>query len=445
MMLDTVINYDAIKSYAKEYGCKIDELVALSPKNDPFYVGTRGDHQLGNWFADLWQRFGYGSGVHIRRVHYQIISQSPPVLMPNGLPYENTEACWDILSMASKTARYLELVDPAAFVDRRNPEAQDFDSADADEPSLYVSERLWELPSLPELPEFPEYQLLDWRGHQRYHIEIWAEKSTMNDVLLPLCEKYQATLQTGLGELSITATLAAVERVQRYDKPTRILYVSDFDPAGQSMPVAVARKIEYFMRLLADQGADDLPDVELLPVVLTQEQVRQYRLPRTPIKESERRASRFEARFGSGAVELDALEALYPGELARVLTKHILRYYDEGLYRHVDRVRQGLSRELESIRGRVLDQHSSEIDALQQEYGAIRGEFQARLAEQTERMVALWRSIAAGLREQEPDLDDYPIPEAREADELDGSLYDSERDYLEQLSYYKLFQGKEQL
>jgi hypothetical protein len=41
--------------------------------------------------------------------------------------------------------------------------------------------------------------------------------------------------------------------------------------------------------------------------------VRQYRLPRTSIKPSELRKQRFEDTFGTGAVELDALETLHPG------------------------------------------------------------------------------------------------------------------------------------
>ena len=57
-------------------------------------------------------------------------------------------------------------------------------------------------------------------------------------------------LQTGLGELSITATLALVHRLEQALKPARIFYVSDFDPAGQSMPVSVSRKVEYFVRTL---------------------------------------------------------------------------------------------------------------------------------------------------------------------------------------------------
>src|SRR5207244_12427132 len=106
----------------------------------------------------------------------------------------------------------------------------------------------------------------------------------------------------------------------------RILYVSDFDPAGQSMPVAVARKIEYFVRTL---GLD--VDVRVFPVVLTLDQIQYYRLPRTPIKETERRRTGFESRHGEGAVELDALEALYPGELTSVLSQYIEEYYAASL------------------------------------------------------------------------------------------------------------------
>jgi hypothetical protein len=40
----------------------------------------------------------------------------------DGMPYENTEGCWDYLNEASKQARYLRLVSPEAIVDHRNPE-----------------------------------------------------------------------------------------------------------------------------------------------------------------------------------------------------------------------------------------------------------------------------------------------------------------------------------
>ncbi len=181
----------------------------------------------------------------------------------------------------------------------------------------------------------------------------------MNDVLIPLCRQYGAVLQTGLGELSITATLAAVSRLQQAEKPARILYVSDFDPAGQSMPVAVSRKIEYFVRTL------DLDvDVRLFPVILTLDQVRRYQLPRTPIKETERRRESFEGRHGEGAVELDALEALYPGELQDILSQYLEMYYDTTLYGRTEEARGEIEEQLSALWQQVVGRYGEDVAEL---------------------------------------------------------------------------------
>src|SRR2546421_9461049 len=81
------MDYEQIKQRARATGQKVTDLIALAPQNDPFYTGTPNDLALGQWFALLWQAFGYTKGVHIRRVHYKIVSQDPPVVLPNGVPY----------------------------------------------------------------------------------------------------------------------------------------------------------------------------------------------------------------------------------------------------------------------------------------------------------------------------------------------------------------------
>lgn len=432
------MNYSSIKELAKLHKCRVTDLIALAPNNDPFYAGTPGDWAVGEWFSELWQRFGYGYGVHIRRVHYQIISQDTPVLMPNGLPYENTETCWNFLSQASKMARYLDLVDPGAFVDRRNPEPHVFAVHALAEPSIDVHNYSWGAADFPSFPDLPDYYIHNYEGQQRYHLEIWCEKSTMNDVLLPLCGQYRVNLVTGVGEMSITSVLELTRRMN--GKPVRIFYVSDFDPAGQSMPCAVARKVEYFQHKHGDDA-----DVMLFPIVLTAEQVQQYRLPRTPIKETEKRAGRFEERYGAGAVELDALEALHPGELARVLRTEIGRYYDRALDGRVFDAKAALGNELDNIRQAVIDAHQTEIDALRAEYEAIRGDFERRMGGYGRRLESLWQAISDELEEATPDVDDYPVPEADEANERPGALYDSERDYLDQMTHYKRYQGKDEV
>lgn len=87
-------NYEEIKREAKArrkagLNCTTRDLIALSPQNDPFYVGSKADLEKVRWFGDIWQRFGYTSGVHLRRVHYQLVSQDPPVVKPDGLLYDS--------------------------------------------------------------------------------------------------------------------------------------------------------------------------------------------------------------------------------------------------------------------------------------------------------------------------------------------------------------------
>jgi hypothetical protein len=431
------MDYTTIKQLAKQLNCKVTDLIALAPQNDPFYVGTSGDWINGQWFASLWQHFGYTTGVHTRRVHYHIISQKTVVRLPNGTPYENTESCWNFLVQASKLARYLELVDPAAFADRRNPDPAIFALPTEIEPIIEVWNDLWEAPTLPEFPDLPGYRIEGYIGQQDYHIEIWCEKSTMNDILLPLCRRYGINLQTGLGEMSITATLALAQRLKALGKPSRIFYVSDFDPAGEDMPVSVSRKLERFIRSLSEEL-----DVRLFQVALNAKQVHHFQLPRTPIKETERRRGAFEDRYGAGAVELDALEAVHPGELARMISYYIERYYDIHLPGDVQVAYDTLAADLENQRQAIIARHQDEIDRLRAEYARLRAETEARITHCTAQMTALWQTIANELTAAMPDVYDYPIPQAEPAIELGEGLYNSERSYLEQLVVYKRHQGK---
>lgn len=432
------VDYEWIKQCAKQNRVSVNDLIVLAPQNDPFYTGTPNDWALGQWFAGLWHSFGLDR-AHIRRVHYQIVSQDPPIVLPNGKPYENTVECWDILNLASKAARYLRLVDPEAFNDRRTPEVMLYaENGSAGEPEVRIYGSVYRNDAqLPDFPDLPYYSVSGYEPLQFYHLEIWCEKSTMNDVLVPLCQRYGANLQTGMGEMSITATLALVRRLQQAGKPARILYVSDFDPAGQSMPVAVSRKIEYFVRTF---GLD--LDIRLFPVVLTLQQVQYYRLPRTPIKETERRRGGFEARHGEGAVELDALEALYPGQLEQLLSQYIESYYDTSLVDRVHQQEAAVNRALESAWQTVTGQYEQEISALRSEYGRLCQEFEGRLTEYRERLKVTWQAIRRDLGDWVETVNEYPVPQSYPGRELGTGLYNSERPYLEQVEAYKEFQGR---
>jgi hypothetical protein len=297
-----LFEYENLKRLARQIDRPVKDLMALAPGNDPFYAGVPYRRREGKWFAALWDRFEFPDGVHLRRIHYVLVSvaeKGEEILRPDGKRYLNTDNDWHLLDRASLAARYLDLVPADAFVDRRNSEPQIFAPQTVDtEFTIHLANGEVEESYFADFPDLPE---LDFHLHpdQDYMVEVWVEKSSQNDWLVPLCQAREVNLVVGIGELSEVACRQLVWRVHRFGKPTRILYISDFDPGGRSMPVAAARKIEFNL-LKSEIEAD----ITLQPVILTEDQCLDCRLPRTPIKETERRKDRFEERFGAGATEL---------------------------------------------------------------------------------------------------------------------------------------------
>lgn len=428
-----MFEYEDIKQLARETGCKVTDLTVLAPGNDPFYAGVPFRRQRAEWFAELWERFGFQHGVHLRRIHYVLVSQPEPIRWPNGKPYENTENDWTVLDTASLAARYLGLIPPDVLVDRRNPAPLILaGSSFSPEPAIFLTGAAIDI----DLPsEFPVsgLALTGFGRGQDYLVEVWAEKSTMNDILGPLAHRFGFNLVTGVGEMSETATRLAVERAVEANKPMRILYVSDFDPAGRSMPVAVARKIEH--KLYA-AGID--ADITLQPIVLTPEQCAEYELPRTPIKGTEKRAARFEYRFGSGATELDALEALHPGKLAEIIESEVTRYIDPTLTSRVGAAESGIYRTIRSIEGGLRERYAEEIEGMSDRYDSLLAE----AAEIESDASDLWDRMDDNLREEKPEINVAMIPSPRDPDPVEEPLYDAGRDYFEQLDHYHAWQRR---
>jgi hypothetical protein len=340
-------DYENIKAFAKTEGVKITDLLALAPQNDPFYAGTETDIARGKWFRDIWERAGFTNSVHLRRVHYWAVSQKEPVLMHNNKAYENTDPCWDYLVMSSKMARYLGYVRIEDVIDNKNPKPTVNMNPGELEPSFQIN-----VPNLDN--PYVWVNGLNAASVQPYHVEIWCEKSTMNDVLEPLASKYGANVVTFQGEVSISACYDLAVRIKENGgKPCRVFYLSDFDPAGQSMPVAMSRKVQFMLQYCE---LFDL-DVKIRPLCLTADQVRAYDLPRIPIKESEKRGPAFEATHGTGAVELDALEALHPGTLGRIVETELMEYFSLEAAREVRRNREGLKREVDNAIREITSKH----------------------------------------------------------------------------------------
>jgi hypothetical protein len=179
-----------IKALGKRVQRKLVSLLTLSRDVDPFLADTPVRLRAARWFAELWNTLGLRPGIHLRKIHYMLVSQPTPVIMPDGRPYENTVRCAAILSAAGRDARYNELIPANAIVDARaaapeiNLSDEEESSAEIDTFEGYVATLGLET-ALEVVLRAPEIRLTEPVINQRYHVEIWIEKSTMADILTP--------------------------------------------------------------------------------------------------------------------------------------------------------------------------------------------------------------------------------------------------------------------
>ena len=236
------------------------------------------------------------------------------------------------------------------------------------------------------------------------------------------------TLITGVGELSHTHCNMLVNRVLKHRRKTRILYISDFDPAGDGMPVSIARKIEHILRR---DDHDDL-DIRLDPLLLTATQVKRttyhaFRSRTATERKGISRPATAKARSSSTRWRPSTPANCTP----RPGTCRSLPRADTRDPKEIATVTNQLERHAGEVRETVLDHHGDEIahlradfdrmkedhpthqeamEALVAEYedrmarriGAINTEV-ARFYDQAEPVIA---DIATDLETDKPDPDD---------------------------------------
>jgi hypothetical protein len=230
--------------------------------------------------------------------HYVLVSAGG-VVKPNGELYRNTAAddAW-LNEVAGKRARWLKYVDFDRIDDNRN-----------DEPVVYRPER----PRPPRVEVYgsvgsyaygeieearlgrcrPSAYLDNFAARQRYAFAFFGEKSSLDPVVRPLAQRYEADMYLGNGELSDTRIKRMAGDAAADGRPLIAFCFSDFDPAGVQMRVSIARKLQAFKILF-------FPDLrgQVVPVALDLSQALALRLPTTPVKEGEKRRDRWQQAYG---------------------------------------------------------------------------------------------------------------------------------------------------
>jgi hypothetical protein len=410
-------------------GGSLKDMTVLDVKNDPFRIDTPARHRDGRWLATTAQELGLGDRrIHLRGLHYMLIGRPKP----DGIPYRNTDADWLWLQGdAAKAARWLGYIPFEQIADQRNaePEIRVFSRP---WPRGYLSTEIdFEIPSDIE----PELFAFDFRGVQAYKIVMFGEKSSLADVLAPLARVYEADLYLPTGEISDTMMYRMATTGAADGRPMVVLCFSDADPAGWQMPVSIARKLQAFKalgsvqvraedalgnRCLVDADTGAL-DFTVYRVALVPDQVRQYDLPSTPLKDTEKRAGKWRAAMGVEQTEIDALASLRPDLLRQIARDALGRFYDDTLARRVQQYRdEWLGRAREMLAPTLDDGRLAEIRAAAEEQLDTMRQQIAELSEQ------LRIDVDAS------DLPPIELPEATDPGGDGSPLVDSRWDFAEQ-------------
>jgi hypothetical protein len=195
-----------------------------------------------------------------------------------------------------------------------------------------------------------------------------------------------------------------------------VLYFADCDPAGWQMAISVSRKLQALKVLFFG----DL-DMEMHRVGLVPDQVREYGLPSTPLKDTERRGDKWVQAMGVQQTEIDALAALQPDVLTQMARDAIAPFFDSTL----DARRLRIARQWREAAQQAVDEQGGEqLDQLRVDAADRLTEIRDRLGEIAEEI-----HIDADMFDL-PDVPELPVPE------LDGDrpdpLFDSRWDFAEQ-------------
>lgn len=340
---------DILRQAVAEHRGSLGDWTVLAAKNDPYRADQPRFREAGDWFALHWERLGRRFDLHCRGYHYVLLGEEKP----NGQPYRNIDKDWVwVQEQAIDGARWNGLIPFEAIADQRNQEPV-IRNVRRTEPLTFVYAGSVAV-GLPEELE-PQVGLVPREeggllAVQPFRIAIFGEKVSLDNVIGPIVQQYGASVYLPTGESSDALVYALMRDAAEDGRPLVVLYLSDCDPAGYQMAISVARKMQALRDLY-------FPDVSyrLHRVALTPEQVREFELPSTPLKESERRGDRWRAAFGIEQTEIDALATLRPDLLKDLLTDALDRFYDHTLDRRVEDAIREWERQAQELLDASLD------------------------------------------------------------------------------------------
>jgi hypothetical protein len=300
----------------------------------------------------------------LRQLHYQFVSQNWIV---------NHDTAYKKLGSILDDCRYAGLIDWGAIEDRgRRP---------------YIEYSVDDIPDALQ-DTIDQYKLNRQHG-QSVYVELWSEKDALSGILSKSTNKYHIQLVINKGYTSSSAAYKAYERVVaaiENGQSVKILYFGDHDPSGLDMIRDIRERLLHFLSAGTkmqdenglhtwwDEGHFNVHDVlawidnntsvdsyklyekfnegdedatedyiryrrlmyiedqnlfEVVPIGLTMEQIKKYKLPPNPTKMTDSRSSEYIKKFGKTCWEVDALK---PDVLRRIVETNIEGVIDVDMY-----------------------------------------------------------------------------------------------------------------
>lgn len=185
----------------------------------------------------------------------------------------------------------------------------------------------------------------DLQQSQPHHIELFAEKITVQRILQPVAADYTLPLTIGRGFCSLPTTKNIVDRYFASGKESLIVIAAtDLDPDGEQIVDALGKSLRD------DFG---IYDVRLVKAGVTPQQVEAYSLPPScEAKVTSSNFKRFSAAHGSDAYELEALK---PAQLQDCMREAIDSVLDIAAYNaEVEREAED-AQQIEDLRAETIE------------------------------------------------------------------------------------------
>ena len=274
----------------------------------------------------------FGFPPTLRAMHYRLYSLK---VIPN------TRSSYVSLSDNTARARESGILPIDCFADDTRQVIGDFpNDFEYRAPEKQIKDLIY---TLKNIEQFYRNSLSRWRN-QEHHVELWTEKKAMVRTFESILDDREILIVPFGGYTSITYHNDNCNRLRKFQdagKKVHILYFGDVDPTGLDIQRDLEKKLkQYGMNLESKSEQDDINKVDFRRIALTEEQIREFKLPTDPDvktrkklnKDPRRNGFRLEHNGELFQVEIDALTAFVPKKFGDMVIDSVDQYFDEDIY-----------------------------------------------------------------------------------------------------------------